>query len=45
MGVILLKMLKQGTAKVRLMPRIVEKAKIRHGWGLILDENAEISTA
>ena len=35
-------MLKQGTAKVLLMPCIVEKAKIKHDWGLILDENAKI---
>ena len=35
-------MLKEGTAKVRLGSYIVQKAKIRYGWGFFSVENAEI---
>ena len=35
-GLIFLKMLKLGTAKVQLRCYIVQKAKIRCGWGFLL---------
>ena len=36
LGFILLKMLKEGTVKVRLGSYIVPQAKTRYGWGFIL---------
>ena len=36
LGLAMIKMPKKGTNKVRLEPYIVEKSKIKYGWGVIL---------